>query len=125
MVSRISDALTLTDNAAGLAAWEAFGEDPMAAIWLTAFLVSVRQSARTENLDAIVEALAQNLLPATDQIRQLAALSHEELRERLPSLDTLPLIQRAGLLNLIAKVREEDTRSPTPSRNAGVDTATP
>lgn len=109
MLSRFTDAFTLTDNAAGLAAWEAFSEDPLAAIWLTAFVVSVRRSsAYDENLNAIVDALTQGLLPAATQVQELAALSDKELGERLPHLDALPFIQQAGLVKLMAKVRNKN-----------------
>ena len=101
MVSQIADALTLTENAAGLAVWEAFSEDPLAAIWLTAFVLSVRRSeGYEENLNAVAEALTTGTLPARTEIRELAALSDKELAARLPHLETLPFVQRAGLLNL-------------------------
>jgi DNA-binding transcriptional MerR regulator len=115
MVSRMTDALTLTDNAAGLAAWEAFARDPVAAIWLTAFVLSVRRSGRyAENLQGIVDALVGSALPAAAQVRELAALSQDELAQRLPHLDDLPFVQRAGFMSLIQKIRDETNEGAPP-----------
>lgn len=109
VMSRLSDALTLTDNAIGLAAWEAVADDPSAAVWFTAFVSSVRSSApHDENLNAIVEALTNDAVPAAAEVEALAALSDEELEERFSNLEAIPLVQRAGLMNLIARYRAEN-----------------
>jgi hypothetical protein len=108
VITRLADALTLTDNAVGLAAWSAFADQPLVVASVTAFVLSARRrDPYRANLQAIVEALTSNALPAAAQAEELAALSDEELSERLPNLNTLPFVQKAGLMNLIAKYRDD------------------
>jgi DNA-binding transcriptional MerR regulator len=108
IVSRVTDALTLSENAAGLAAWEAAATRPMTAIWLTAFVLALRDSgAHSDNLKKIAKSLESDALPLGARIRELAELPEAELAAELESADTLPFIQRAGLLKLIAQVRDE------------------
>ena len=112
IVSRLTDALTLSDNAAGMAAWEAAATRPMTAIWLTAFVLALRDSgAYSDNLKQIAKTLDSDALPLGARIRELAALPEAELAAELESADTLPFIQRAGLLKLIAQVRDEQDDS--------------
>jgi DNA-binding transcriptional MerR regulator len=55
-VSRIADALALGDNVTGLGAWEALENDPMASVWLTAFVISIgRISEYDANLRGIID----------------------------------------------------------------------
>lgn len=105
--SRMVSAFALTDNAAGLAAWEAVAEQPAAAAWLTAFTIAIRHTARhDDNLRTLVDALDTSVLPIDTHVRELAQLNSEELRERLPELERMPFIDQARIKNLLTKYRE-------------------
>jgi len=115
VIARLADALTLTDNAVGLAAWGAFAEQPFVVASVTAFVLSARRrDPYGANLEAIVEALTSTAIPAAAQAQELAALSSEQLSKRLPHLNTLPFIQKAGLMDLIAKYRDDAEASSQP-----------
>lgn len=108
VIARLGDALTLTDNAVGLAAWGAFADQPLVVASVTAFVLSARRrDPYGANLEAIIEALTRNALPAAAQAQELAVLSNEQLSERLPHLDNLPFVRRAGFMSLIAKYRAD------------------
>ncbi len=108
-VSRMADAFSLSENATGLAAWEALGEEPMATVWLTALVVSIRRMGRAnESLRTVVDALDRDVLPVEQQARELAALPPDELNRRLPHLENMPFIEQARLKRLIAEYRGED-----------------
>ena len=105
-VSRAASAFALTENPIGLATWEAVGAWPAAPAWLTAFTVAIRHSARyDDNLQTILTALDSDILPIDGDVRELAQLSEEELRERLPNLERMPFIDQARIRNLLAKHR--------------------
>jgi hypothetical protein len=113
VLARLGDALTLTDNALGLSAWGAFSGQPLVVALMTAFVLSARRrDPFGANLEVIIEALTRNALPAAAQLQELATLSNEQLSERLPHLDALPFIRRAGLKNLLAVYRD-DASTPT------------
>jgi len=98
--SRMADAFALTDNANGLGAWRTIASDPMAAVWLTALVVSIRRNkSYSDNLRAIVDAVDQTVLPADMQARSLADLTPEDLKR---NLERLPFLQQAGLKRLLA-----------------------
>ena len=116
MVSRMTDAIALTDNAVGLSAWDVVTADPLAGIWLTAFVVSIRgyDSGYDQNLAAIVEAITNSAMPVAAQVDELAELTDAELAERLPHLESLPFLKRAALMRLINEAREQaPTRAPS------------
>jgi hypothetical protein len=122
MVSRMTDAVALTDNAVGLGAWELVTGDPLAGIWLTAFIVSIRgyDSGYDQNLAAIVEAITNSAMPVAAQVDELAKLTDAELAERLPHLESLPFLKRAALMRLINKAREPaPTRAPSSNDDSG------
>lgn len=108
-LSRAASAFALTENPIGLAAWEAVAEWPAAPAWLTAFTVAIRHTARyDDNLQTILTALDNNILPIDTTVRELAKLSDEDLRERLPHLERMPFIDQARIKNLLAKYRQTE-----------------
>jgi hypothetical protein len=108
-MSRIADAFSLTDNTAGLAAWEVAAEDPAAAAWLIALTIALRQTTRyDDNLRTIVNALDADILPISRHAGELAKLDDDELRTRLPELERMPFIEQARIKNLLTKYRETE-----------------
>jgi len=108
--SRIADAFALSENATGLAAFEALTGDPMATVWVTALVLSIRRTTDyEENLRTVVDALDRGILPVEERAQQLSALSPEELEHQLPHLQKLPFIERARLNRLIAEHRAGNT----------------
>ncbi len=106
--SRLADALSLMDNTVGLAAIEALRDEPTSAVWITAFMVSVaRSEALNANLRSIVDALQSQMLPIEERARELAPLSPDELASRLPGLDKLAFIERAGITRLIGSYQDQ------------------
>jgi DNA-binding transcriptional MerR regulator len=114
-VSRMADALALGDNVTGLGVWEAVEHDPMASVWLTAFVVSIgRISEYDANLRSIVEAIGQSVTPIEEQMRSLAELPPNELDRRL---EPLPFIQQAQAKRLIAGHRGDDEAATSRSED--------
>ncbi|HEY1687774.1 MAG TPA: hypothetical protein VGF95_02815 [Solirubrobacteraceae bacterium] len=106
--SRLADALSLIDNALGLAAIEALQAEPIVAVWISALIVAVGRSDELDaNLHAIVEALKTSVLPIAGNARELAALTPEQLHDQLSDLAKLPFIQQAQLTRLLASYQEE------------------
>lgn len=104
--TRIADSLTGTDNAVGLGAIRAFRDEPAAAVWLTAFVIAAgRSSMLSENLRSVVDALSEKVLPVDERARELAALTENELSERLPELERLPFVEQVRVKRLIAEYR--------------------
>jgi hypothetical protein len=114
-VSRMADALALGDNVTGLGVWEAVEHDPMASVWLTAFVVSIgRTSEYAANLRSIVEAIGQSVTPIETQMRSLAELPPKELDRRL---EPLQFIQQAQAKRLVARHRSDDEASTSRSED--------
>jgi hypothetical protein len=106
--AHVADAFAVTENAVGLAAIDLFRDEPITAVWMTAFVIAAsRSSALSENLRSIVNALSQDLLPVEQRARELAALSAEDLNQQLPELESLPFIEQVRLKRLIAQYRDE------------------
>jgi DNA-binding transcriptional MerR regulator len=102
--SRMADAFALADNATGLGMWKSAADDPMAAVWVTALVVAIRQVAGyRDNLHGVVDALDGNVLPSEAHARSLADLAPDELDQRLGGL---PFIEQAKIRALIASYRE-------------------
>jgi hypothetical protein len=106
--TRIADAFAITtDNAVGLAAIEEFRDEPMTAVWITAFVIAVRRSGTlSKNLGAVIDDFSRKVLPIDKHARELAALSDDDLHKQLPNLGGLPFIEQARLKRLIAEYRE-------------------
>jgi DNA-binding transcriptional MerR regulator len=103
-VSRMADALALADNVTGLAAFEALQHEPMASVWLTAFVISIgRTSEYDVNLREIVDAIERDVTPTESAVRSLAELSKGALDQRLAHLT---FIQGAQVRRLVAKYPE-------------------
>jgi hypothetical protein len=115
-ISRLADALSLMDNALGLAAIDAVQAEPIVAVWITALILAVSRSEELDaNLRAIVEALKTSVLPVTGNARELAALSPEQLADQLPGLDKLPFIEQARLMRLLASFKETQGQADEPN----------
>jgi hypothetical protein len=109
--TRIADAFTGTDNAAGFGAIAVFRDEPMTAVWIVAFVVAAgRTSELNEGLRSVVDSLSKQVLPLDARARELAGLEEDELRDRLPELDRLPFIEQVRLKRLIAEYRGESSR---------------
>ena len=107
--TRIADAITGADNASGFGAIAVFRGDPMAAVWLIAFTIAAGRSATiSEGLHAVVDSLSQRVLPLDGRARELAALGTDELKDRLPELDSLPFAEQVKVKRLIAQYRDEE-----------------
>jgi hypothetical protein len=106
--TRIADAFAGTENASGFGAISAFRGDPMAAVWLVAFVIAAGRSATlNEGLHTVVDSLSQRVLPLDTRAQELAALGPDELANRLPELDRLPFAEQVRVKRLIANYRTE------------------
>jgi hypothetical protein len=106
--ARITDSVAVSDNAMGLAAIETLSDDPNAAVWLVAFIITVKPSrVLNENLQAFTTALVDSVLPVERRARELAALPAEDLKQHLPKLETLPFIDRVAITQMIDKYRDQ------------------
>ncbi len=119
--TRIADSFTGTDNASGFGAIAVFRGEPMAAVWLLAFIIAAgRSSTLSEGLRAAVDSLSQHVLPLDARARELAAFAPGELQKRLPELKRLPFVEQARIKRLIAQHRSETIqRPPLPITPAG------
>ena len=108
--TRIADAFTGTENAAGFGAIAVFRDQPMATTWMVSFVIAAgRSSMLSDGLRSVVDSLSKNVLPVDARARELAALGESELRDRLPELERLPFVEQVRLKRLIAEYRNEQT----------------
>jgi len=119
--TRIADSVAGSDNASGFGAIAVFRGEPMAAVWLLAFVIAAgRSSTLNEGLRAAVDSLSQHVLPVDARARELAALDPGELQNRLPELERLPFVEQVRIKRLIAQHRSEAIQQPTlPIKPAG------
>jgi hypothetical protein len=123
--TRIADAFVGAENASGFGAISAFRGDPMAAVWLLAFVIAAGRSATlNEGLHTVIDSLSQRVLPVDTRARELAALDSEELANRLPELERLPFAEQVRVKRLIADYRTDApegdrTSVPTSALNDG------
>lgn len=107
--TRIADAFVGTENASGFGAISTFRGDPMATVWLLAFVIAAGRSATlNEGLHTVIDSLSQRVLPVDTRARELAALDSEELANRLPELESLPFAEQVRVKRLIADYRNDD-----------------
>ena len=119
--TRIADSVAGSDNASGFGAIAVFRGEPMAAVWLLAFVIAAgRSSTLNEGLRSAVDSLSQHVLPVDAHARELAALDPGELQDRLPELERLPFVEQVRIKRLIAQHRSEAIQQPTfPIKPAG------
>jgi DNA-binding transcriptional MerR regulator len=100
--SQMTDALAGDRNAAGLAAFVAVSDDPVARALLPVFVISLMRSpALVDNLAAISSALTDSVLPLQAAVRELATLPPDQRAARLKHLDRLSWTQQNQLKRLI------------------------
>lgn len=122
--SKIADAFTQIDNATGFGAITILRSDPMAAVWMLTIVVAAgRSSTLNEGLRSVVDSISQRVMPLDTQARELAGLSEDVLRIRLPELDRLPFAQQMQIKRLVKKYRDTSVqmryeKGGTPSGSA-------
>src|ERR1035437_9037770 len=99
--SRIADAVVGRDNASGMAGMRVLDGDPLAAMVIVPFVLSILSSAElAQNLGQVLGAIQSSVLPLEQQAKELAALSEEERSERLKNLSELPFIEQVRIKTL-------------------------